>query len=61
MQFHKRISDAEILRLRFGLDGGREHTLEEVGRIFRVTRERVRQIEARALRRLRLPGRLPAA
>ena len=43
-----------VIELRFGLDGGRAHTLEEVGRELRVTRERIRQIEARALRKLRL-------
>ena len=41
------------MRLRFGLDDGRERTLEEVGREFNVTRERIRQIETKALRRLR--------
>ena len=46
-----------ILRLRFGLDGGAEHTLEEVGQSFAVTRERIRQIEAKALRKLRHPSR----
>jgi RNA polymerase primary sigma factor len=46
-----------ILRLRFGLDGGSEHTLEEVGQSFAVTRERIRQIEAKALRKLRHPSR----
>ena len=45
--------EQEVLRLRFGLGGGRTHTLEEVGREFGVTRERVRQIEARALARIR--------
>ena len=45
--------EREILRLRFGLGGGPEHTLEEVGNRFCVTRERIRQIEAKALRRLR--------
>ncbi|MGC8837262.1 MAG: sigma-70 family RNA polymerase sigma factor [Anaerolineae bacterium] len=44
-----------ILKLRFGLDGGRPHTLEEVGQKFHLTRERIRQIEAEALRRLRHP------
>jgi RNA polymerase primary sigma factor len=42
-----------VLRLRFGLEDGRGRTLEEVGREFEVTRERIRQIEAKALRRLR--------
>jgi RNA polymerase primary sigma factor len=45
--------DARVLRLYFGLDGGREHTLEEIGTIFGVTRERVRQLRDRALKRLR--------
>ncbi|MBN1271650.1 MAG: sigma-70 family RNA polymerase sigma factor [Candidatus Aminicenantes bacterium] len=45
--------EAEILRLRFGLEGRREHTLEEVGHKFHVTRERIRQIEAKALRKLK--------
>jgi RNA polymerase primary sigma factor len=44
-----------IIRLRFGLDDGTERTLEEVGGIFDVTRERIRQIEAKALRKLRHP------
>jgi RNA polymerase primary sigma factor len=46
-----------VLELRFGLRDGREHTLEEVSRYFDVTRERVRQIEAKALRKLRHPAR----
>lgn len=45
--------DAKVLRLYFGLEGGREHTLEEIGGMFGVTRERVRQLRDRALRRLR--------
>ncbi len=45
--------DAKVLRLYFGLDGGREHTLEEIGGMFGVTRERVRQLRDRALKRLR--------
>jgi len=45
--------DARVLRLYFGLDGGREHTLEEIGGMFGVTRERVRQLRDRALKRLR--------
>ncbi|MDF2686926.1 MAG: polymerase, sigma 70 subunit, RpoD subfamily, partial [Clostridia bacterium] len=55
----KTLSDREarVLRLRFGLDDGRTRTLEEVGREFRVTRERIRQIEAKALRKLRHPSR----
>jgi RNA polymerase primary sigma factor len=44
--------EAEVLKLRFGLHDGKEHTLEEVGDIFKVTRERIRQIEAKALRKL---------
>jgi RNA polymerase primary sigma factor len=44
-------------RLRFGLDDGRSRTLEEVGKEFKVTRERIRQIEAKALRKLRHPSR----
>ena len=47
----------EVLRLRFGLDDGRARTLEEVGKEFDVTRERIRQIEAKALRKLRHPSR----
>lgn len=49
--------EALVLRLRFGLDDGETKTLEEVGRIFKVTRERIRQIEAKALRKLRHPSR----
>ena len=45
--------DAKVLRLYFGLDGGREHTLEEIGGMLGVTRERVRQLRDRALKRLR--------
>jgi RNA polymerase primary sigma factor len=53
------LSDRErmVLRLRFGLDDGRPRTLEEVGRVYNVTRERIRQIEAKALRKLRHPTR----
>ena len=46
-----------VLRLRFGLADGKPHTLEEVGKEFHVTRERIRQIEAKAIRRLRHPTR----
>ncbi|MFH1140499.1 MAG: sigma-70 family RNA polymerase sigma factor, partial [Chloroflexota bacterium] len=53
------LSDREkrVLQLRFGLEDGRSRTLEEVGREFGVTRERIRQIEAKALRKLRHPSR----
>ena len=44
-----------IIKMRFGLDDGREHTLEEIGRVFNVTRERIRQIELKALKKLRIP------
>ena len=49
------LSDREqkIIKMRFGLDGGKSHTLEEVGKEFAVTRERIRQIEAKALAKLR--------
>lgn len=47
----------KVLRLRFGLEDGRSRTLEEVGKEFNVTRERIRQIEAKALRKLRHPSR----
>ena len=49
--------EAKVLRLRFGLDDGKSRTLEEVGKQFNVTRERIRQIEAKALRKLRHPSR----
>jgi RNA polymerase primary sigma factor len=47
--------EENILRLRFGLDDGRVRTLEELGKAFDVTKERIRQIEAKALRKLRHP------
>jgi RNA polymerase primary sigma factor len=49
--------EREVLELRYGLIDGKDHTLEEVGRYFKVTRERIRQIEAKALRKLRHPTR----
>lgn len=49
--------EAKVLRMRFGLGDGNEHTLEEVGQQFKVTRERIRQIEAKALRKLKHPSR----
>lgn len=49
--------EEKVLRLRFGLDDGRTRTLEEVGKVFNVTRERIRQIEAKALRKLKHPSR----
>jgi RNA polymerase primary sigma factor len=49
--------EEKIIKMRFGLEDGSEHTLEEVGRSFAVTRERIRQIEAKALRKLRQPAR----
>jgi RNA polymerase primary sigma factor len=49
--------EREVLELRFGLKDGKDHTLEEVSRHFDVTRERIRQIEAKALRKLRHPSR----
>ena len=49
--------EEKVLRLRFGIDDGRQRTLEEVGKEFNVTRERIRQIEAKALRKLRHPSR----
>ena len=55
-----RLTDKEqkILRLRFGMDDGHPRTLEEIGTNFNVTRERIRQIESRALKKLRTPFRL---
>jgi len=49
--------EAKVLKMRFGLGDGNEHTLEEVGQQFKVTRERIRQIEAKAMRKLRRPSR----
>jgi RNA polymerase primary sigma factor len=49
--------EAEVIRLRYGLYNGRPLTLEEVGQRFNITRERIRQIEAKALRKLRHPSR----
>jgi len=49
--------EEQVIRMRFGIGDGSEHTLEEVGRRFCVTRERIRQIEAKALRKLRHPSR----
>jgi RNA polymerase sigma factor (sigma-70 family) len=50
--------EREIIKLRYGLGDGYTYTLEEVGRIFKVTRERVRQIEAKAIRKLQHPTRV---
>jgi RNA polymerase primary sigma factor len=49
--------EAKVLRMRFGLDTNTEYTLEEVGKQFEVTRERIRQIEAKAMRKLKHPSR----
>jgi RNA polymerase primary sigma factor len=49
--------EAKVLRMRFGIEMNTDHTLEEVGKQFDVTRERIRQIEAKALRKLRHPTR----
>ena len=59
MEALQALSDREqrVIRMRFGLDDGHPQTLEEVGRAFHVTRERIRQIEAKALRKLRHPSR----
>ena len=53
--------EERVIKMRFGLEDGSEHTLEEVGQSFQVTRERIRQIEAKALRKLRHPSRSPQA
>ncbi|MFH2041687.1 MAG: sigma-70 family RNA polymerase sigma factor [Acidobacteriota bacterium] len=47
--------EMNVIKMRFGLDDGREHTLEEIGNVFNVTRERIRQIELKALKKLRIP------
>lgn len=52
------VREQKVLRMRYGLDDGYSHTLEEVGYVFKVTRERIRQIEAKALRRLRHPSKM---
>jgi RNA polymerase primary sigma factor len=49
--------EEKIIKMRFGLEDGSEHTLEQVGQTFAVTRERIRQLEAKALRKLRHPSR----
>ena len=49
--------EEQVMRLRYGLIDGRVHTLEEVGKLFNVTRERIRQIEAKAIKRLKNPSR----
>ncbi len=49
--------EEKVIKMRFGVEDGSEHTLEEVGQTFAVTRERIRQIEAKALRKLRDPSR----
>ena len=49
--------EEKVIKMRFGLEDGSEHTLEEVGQSFAVTRGRIRQIEAKALRKLRHPSR----
>jgi RNA polymerase sigma factor (sigma-70 family) len=52
--------EEKVIRMRFGIGADRDHTLEEVGRHLSITRERVRQIEAKALRKLKHPSRLKA-
>jgi RNA polymerase primary sigma factor len=49
--------EAGVIRMRFGLVGGRPHTLDEIGQVYGVTRERIRQIEARTMSKLRHPSR----
>ena len=49
--------EKSVLKLRYGLEDGKEWTLEDIGKVFNVTRERIRQIEAKALRKLRHPAR----
>ena len=49
--------EERVIRLRYGLDDGRSHTLEEVGKEFNITRERIRQIEAKAIKKMRHPSR----
>jgi RNA polymerase primary sigma factor len=51
------VRTAKPVKMRFGLEDGSEHTLEEIGQSFQVTRERIRQIEAKAIRKLRHPSR----
>ena len=53
--------EREIIKLRYGIGDGYTYTLEEVGRIFKVTRERVRQVEAKAIRKLQHPGSGPGS
>jgi RNA polymerase sigma factor (sigma-70 family) len=65
-QLHQAIAnltarEQQVLHLRFGLDGAEPHTLDDVGRTFRLTRERIRQIEAKAITKLRHPSARPAA
>jgi RNA polymerase primary sigma factor len=56
-QSHRRRNEEKVIKTRFGLEDGSEHTLEEVGQQLGVTRERIRQIEAKSLRKLRHPSR----